>query len=58
MLTTQELEVAATAKELAAAQQSVSELLKLPISQVAERLLATQSEIQMMQMQQAGQPGW
>ena len=50
--------MAATAKELAAAQQSVSELLKLPISQVAERLLATQSEIQMMQMQQAGQPGW
>ena len=48
---TQELEVAATAKELAAAQQRVATMLQLPISQVAERLIATQSEILMMQTQ-------
>ena len=53
----QELEVAAGAKELAAAQQRVATMLELPISQVAERLLATQSEIQLMQMQGGGAGG-
>ena len=52
--TQQELEVAATAKELAAAQQRVATTLELPISQVAERLIATQSEIWMMQTQGVG----
>ena len=50
----QELEVAATAKELAAAQQVVAVMLQLPISQVSERLIATQSEIMMMQTQGVG----
>lgn len=46
--------MAATAKELAAAQQRVATILQLPISQVSERLIATQSEIMMMQTQGVG----